>query len=520
MSINDKNKKILMFWIFALISLLISISSFSKIDNDILWHIKLGEEILQNGITIKDTFSWQEGLSWISQEWLFDIYIYLVVNYLGNIGFILSMALTYFIIMLISYNENKNFKSIILFVLFLMTRNLFNQNLFNRPSIYSIILIMLLIKTLLNEDNQKKKITKIGILGILLANIHGGCLVTCLLLILIISLFDGILIILDKESIQNLIKDIISFFVLLFTGLINPYGTKIYEVGLKGPSLESCKFISEWNSVSFQNFSEIIMVIFTLLVIISIVDSKDFKELNRKAFISLGLTCALLIGGLMSIRGLMLLSTIIIVFDYKYFEEFFFRYIKKIKPLEKLKEKKLYLALQNSLKNYGFIILLVFSIFLIKENTYLLNNNSFNKHIENTSKYSYKIINYIKENLDENDKLLNSYSTGNYLLYNDCKVFIDSRQHPFTEEFEGNNSLNDYLRIISSKNYYKTLMKLCDKYQIEYIFWSGEIEVGYDVKEDFLKDWEILIEDKVIPNTKDSSQTYYNYNQYLFKRKK
>lgn len=519
MKLTDKNKKFFLFWIFALISLIISIASFSKIDNDILWHIKLGENILTNGISIKDSFSWQQGLYWISQEWLFDIYIYFIVTYLGNIGFIISMALTYFLVMLISYKENKNFKSIILFSLFLMSRNLFNQNLFNRPSIYSIILIMILIKTLLDEMSTKQKIIKTSIISILLANIHGGCLVTCLLLIFIVTFLDLCLLLLNKSNKQNILKDIILFITVLVTGFINPYGIKIYEVGLKGPLLDSCKFISEWKSVSFENLSEIIMIIFTLIVIIAIVDSKNFKELDRKAFLSLGLTCALLIGGLMSIRGLMLLSTIIIIFDYKYFEEFYFKYIEKIKIINKLREHKIYTEITETLKQYIFIILIVFTFILIKDNLYLVNNNSFNEHIENTSKYSYKIINYIKDNLNEQDAILNSYSTGNYLLYNDCKVFIDSRQHPFTKEFQGNNSLDDYLKIVSSKNYYKTLMKLCNKYDIEYIFWSGEIEVGYDVKEDFLEDWEVLIEDKVTAKTIDSSQTYYNYNQYLFKRK-
>jgi hypothetical protein len=258
------------------------------------------------------------------------------------------------------------------------------------------------------------------------------------------------------------------------------------------------------------------MVIFTLLVIISIVDSKDFKALNRRAFISLGLTCALLIGGLMTIRVLIILSVMIIIFDYKYFEEFIFKYIEKLRFLNsKINNKDSFFI--KSVKAYVFVILIVFSAILIFENKYLLKENNFENYIEKTSPFSYNIIRYIDENLDDNSKILNSYNTGNYLIFNDCKTFIDSRQQPFTKEFGGNDSINDYLRIVFSKNYYNQLIELCDKYNIEYVFWSGEIDVGYDVLKDFEKDFEVLIYDKVEGDNKKVN--YYQYNQYLFKRK-
>ena len=73
---------------------LFSIISF---DNDMLWHLKLGEEFLNIGLpTDIDTFSWQNGLKWTSQEWLYDLLIYIIVKYANLIGFIVFGFFMYF----------------------------------------------------------------------------------------------------------------------------------------------------------------------------------------------------------------------------------------------------------------------------------------------------------------------------------------------------------------------------------------------------------------------------------------
>ena len=53
--------------------------------------------------------------------------------------------------------------------------------------------------------------------------------------------------------------------------------------------------------------------------------------------------------------------------------------------------------------------------------------------------YPVSIVKYIKENLDyQNIKIINQYNYGSYLLFNDIKVFIDSRCDLYTPEFNGN----------------------------------------------------------------------------------
>ena len=47
---------------------------------EIFYTIKIGEHILQNGIDMKDPFSWHENLEYTYPHWLYDVGIYLIYN--------------------------------------------------------------------------------------------------------------------------------------------------------------------------------------------------------------------------------------------------------------------------------------------------------------------------------------------------------------------------------------------------------------------------------------------------------
>ena len=253
-------------------------------------------------------------------------------------------------------------------------------------------------------------------------------------------------------------------------------------------------------------------------MIISIASSKEFKNLDRKTFILLGLSCAFLIAGIMSKRALLVTSIVFIIFGYKYFENFLLEHIYQLKIISKLSNNKIINAFVNVFKNFGWIYLFVFFTILIMTCETKFEDNNFKNYIKETSPYSYKIINYVKNNLDEDTHLLNFYNCGNYLIFNDCKVFVDSRQHPFTKEFKGNNSLNDLMYIKDSKDMYQSLMKFCEFYEIDYIFWDNSFTFDsyINVKERFNNDWELVVED-IVDYEKDNKEI--KINQYLFKKK-
>ena len=76
------DKSSIRFTIMAIV--LIAIFCFSiapvTLQNDTFYTIKIGEHILQNGIEMKDPFSWHENLEYTYPHWLYDVGIYLIYN--------------------------------------------------------------------------------------------------------------------------------------------------------------------------------------------------------------------------------------------------------------------------------------------------------------------------------------------------------------------------------------------------------------------------------------------------------
>ena len=100
--------------------------------------------------------------------------------------------------------------------------------------------------------------------------------------------------------------------------------------------------------------------------------------------------------------------------------------------------------------NRGLLIIFVILINFLK--------NDDSKYLS-TKMYPIKATEYIKENLDyKNIRIFNEYNFGSYLLFNDIKVFIDSRADLYapefnkTEEREGRDIFSDYINISNIGN--------------------------------------------------------------------
>ncbi len=86
----DKNS--IRFTIMAVILIAIFCFAISPVtlQNDTFYTIKIGEHILQNGIDMKDPFSWHENLQYTYPHWLYDVVIYLVYSIGGQVGIYIS----------------------------------------------------------------------------------------------------------------------------------------------------------------------------------------------------------------------------------------------------------------------------------------------------------------------------------------------------------------------------------------------------------------------------------------------
>ena len=71
--------------IFAIIIFCFAITP-KTLQNDTYYTIKIGEHIMQNGIDMKDPFSWHENLPYTYPHWAYDVAIYQIFNLGENIG--------------------------------------------------------------------------------------------------------------------------------------------------------------------------------------------------------------------------------------------------------------------------------------------------------------------------------------------------------------------------------------------------------------------------------------------------
>ena len=76
----DEKKRNIRFTILAILLIALFCASIvpKTLQNDTYYTIKIGEYILDNGITMKDPFSWNEDLDYTYPHWAYDVGTYLV----------------------------------------------------------------------------------------------------------------------------------------------------------------------------------------------------------------------------------------------------------------------------------------------------------------------------------------------------------------------------------------------------------------------------------------------------------
>ena len=205
LSENVKEKKSnLKFDILAIICIIIFTISVCPISlqNDTFYTIKIGELITENGIDMKDHFSWNEDLPYTYPHWAYDVGLYHVYNageqvgnQIKNINFgneninntiqnmdfgmfaiYLSTVILACILTVLIYNVMKKLckNRLIAFFLTMGATYLLKDFIAARAQRVSYILFVLTILFIENFLQNKKKRYLVGLvcISILLANIH------------------------------------------------------------------------------------------------------------------------------------------------------------------------------------------------------------------------------------------------------------------------------------------------------------------------------------------------------------
>ena len=441
--------------------------------NDTFYLIKLGEYISKNGIDFLDHFSWIPNLVYTYPHWLYTIFIYFIYNNFGFTGIYIGNMITYITLILsiyyitLKYNKDNFLAFFISFISILVLKS------FIVPRSQSISILLFLwevyfIRKLIDTGN-KKYIIYLAIDSLLIANIHGTAWTMMFVLYLPFIVSHLIYLFIDKKKINFKLKYRISVertknFKLVLLSLVI-----CFLMGLLTPSKICYTYIFKTMLGISQNYIDehapliIIRAPIIIIIIFLLYFSKEKVKLSEFFMIS-----GLLIMSFISSRHQIFMYTI------------GFIYLSIILKRElNIRNDKTFDILDKKLFKNNFIATIIILIsFIICTTSIVINKNK--KYIDE-SYYPVDATTFIKENLNyKNIKLFNHYDIGSYLLFNDIKVFIDSRCDLYFKEFGNTDIFEDYINILEKYNY----EEIFEKYNTEYVLINNSEALNHIIKKD------------------------------------
>ena len=474
----------------ALIAIFCFAISPVTLQNDTFYTIKIGEHILQNGIDMKDPFSWHENLQYTYPHWLYDVVIYLVYSIGGQVGIYISTIVLSITLGLTMYLVNTKLtkNKLTSFVLTIGAMYLLRNYIAARAQLVTFILFILTVYFIEMFLETKKKRYMVGliIIPIIIANVHLAVFPFYFVLYLpyiaeymiyilsnteiivvtakIDRLNKKILKTTNEDEIQK-IKDeinrleqknektinkkekinanpykikirgnnnvkalIIIMIICLFTGFLTPLGTTPYTYLIKTMQGSTTHNISEHLPLTLVNNLEFMCTLVLFIAILTFTDTK------------IRLSDLFMLGGLVLLtfytRRQFSMFTLICVMILN-------RLINAL--LDKYDPEGCKKAIDKMTTITGMIvtICLVLTISVIQYKPKMKN------HFIDENSYPVEAATYILENLDINNiKLYNEYNYGSYLIFRGIPVFIDSRADLYAPEFNpGEEIFNDYINL-------------------------------------------------------------------------
>lgn len=486
----DKNS--IRFTIMAVVLIAIFCFAISPVtlQNDTFYTIKIGEHILQNGIDMKDPFSWHENLQYTYPHWLYDVVIYLVYSIGGQVGIYIStiaLSITLGLTMyLVNTKLTKN--KLTSFVLTIGAMYLLRNYIAARAQLVTFILFILTVYFIEMFLETKKKRYAVGliIIPIIIANVHLAVFPFYFVLYLpyiaeymiyilshteiivvnakIDRLNKKILKTTNEDEIQK-IKDeinrleqknektinkkekinanpykikirgnnnvkalIIIMIICLFTGFLTPLGTTPYTYLIKTMQGTTTHNISEHLPLTLVNNLEFMCTLVLFIAILTFTDTK------------IRLSDLFMLGGLIFLtfytRRQFSMFTLICVIILN-------RLINAL--LDKYDPE----GCKKAIKKMTTITGMIVTICLVLTISVIQYKPKMNDHFIDENSYPVGAATYILENLDiKNIKLYNEYNYGSYLIFRGIPVFIDSRADLYAPEFNpGVEVFNDYINL-------------------------------------------------------------------------
>ncbi len=502
-----KKQREIIFMIMAIVCIIIFGTAMAPISlqNDTFYTIKIGQYIMENGISQYDPFSWHQNLPYTFPHWAYDVGMACIYNiggmfgiYLSTVGLTTILAVVWF---LVNCKLTKNKLSS--FILTMALIYLMAPYIAARAQLLTFILFTLEVFFIERFLDSKKIRYAIGliILPAIIANVHLAVFPFYFVLFLpyigeyvfavladlpnIIRKFKihridtkirkGKLVGEKKENKEKLAKEleekikkstenrerrkaraykldvprndnvrwlILIMVICAFTGFLTPLGDTPYTYLVKTMQGNTTQNINEHLPIVLISAKPQLCVIALFLAILIFTDTK----IRLKDFFMIG---GLLLLALMSRRqmsmfaliGLIVLNRLIAQLANKYDKDGCAKFIQKI---------------QTPIGMMGLLLLvLIMCVPFVKPKM----DNQFIPE----SDYPVQACDYILENMDyKNIKLYNEYNYGSYLIFRGIPVFIDSRADLYTPELNGDKDrdiFTDFMNISTLGQYYEELFE-------------------------------------------------------------
>ena len=489
-----------------------------QLQNDTFYTIKIGQYILENGISQYDPFSFHETLPYTFPHWMYDVSMGIIHNiggmfgvYLSTVGLTVGLAVVWFIV---NCKLHKN--KLTSFILALALLYLMEIYIAARAQLLTFSIFILEIFFIERFLTNKKIGYAIGliVLPAILANVHLAVFPFYFILFLPYigeyavavlaetpnyirqlkihdidkKLRKGKLeeekkkelekkaenlqekIVLSQEKTQrrranayklkvekndNVRWLILVMVIAMFTGLLTPLGDTPYTYLVKTLQGNTTQYISEHLPIMLIAAKPQLCLIVIMLAILIFTDTKiRLKDL----FLAGGLLLLALMSrrqmSMFVIMGLTILNGLIVALVNKYDKDGCTKFIN-------LMQKPLGIVLTLAL-------VLVMCIPSVK--------NKIDDKFIPAEVYPIEACDYILENLDvENIRIYNEYNYGSYMIYRGIPVFIDSRADLYTPEFDYEQQRDIFSDFINlSWNY----VEVFERYDITHIL----IPVGSGLK--------------------------------------
>lgn len=416
-------------FLFFFIPIFVAFSRALFLDNDFWFLVNTGKYIVYHGFPTIEPFTIHQNFSFIVQQWLTDVIYYYIHLYLGGWGIVIFTMMQFLLILFICYklcvlvSENRIHLSIILtsVVGFLLSL-LFVRS---RPQMFDFIILLSLLYflELYIRKKEQKYLYFLPLLSLLMINLHASSFFMIFMFMLpyLISSFKFRILCFESDGCPKRVLFII-LVVMLFVGVINPYGIKAitYLFTSYGNSYIN-QLVGEMQCPKINTIFGITVYGTIFLVFLCYIVSKKQIIKIRYFLLLLGTTVL----SLSSLKGFsfFIIASIFSLGDY-------------LKDKFRVYDDQFHYSRDFKIK-YGLIVIVLFLFLGIYG--YYLKSDFYQTSISNSISYLQEI-----ERADPSRvKLYTDYDSGAFAEYKGFKVYIDPRAEIFLKK---NNHQKDIMK--------------------------------------------------------------------------